>query len=221
MTLHDMNDLTKLKQDFIDELILFSPKYNDLVAGQLAETLSQDELEQYVVRLKRINDKEEEYMEDLEEKNPEEYKEELEKKEQAEEKEDDAFYKTLEEETLKATEDVDNQATEIEVQIDAEEKQAEEKLTEEYDRANDLLGAFFNEEGGEKDDEKSAPKPKVAETQSNQAAPAPVQSVEKATEETPKIPDNITDIRKQLEFEMRAKEHAPDPLEEKKNENWQ
>lgn len=138
-------DLQTLRQDFIEEVMLFSPKYNLVTATALAEQMSEEELRQYLSRLERINEWEETRLAELHETDPDAFEREVAKKREEEERVDDEYFGELEKKLMAATDGIDEEATRLENEINAEADAATQEMTEEYERTSDLLNAFFGE----------------------------------------------------------------------------
>jgi hypothetical protein len=135
-----------VKEKFILELMAFSPKYNAILAEEIASQMSQDDMVKLTERLTRINEKTAEELAELEENDPVAFDQKMREIEEAEEAADEEYFSKVEQKMLSEISDEENQKIdEIEKEMDSVEKMAEEEVEEEYAAAEDLLKALFEE----------------------------------------------------------------------------
>lgn len=167
-----MNDKNQPhREDFVQELIVFNPEYNLVTAKDLADSLSDDEIEQFLTRLERINQKEADDLEDLRMKDPDAYENRMQARRAEEDANDTAYFDDAEKAMLAATEQIDARASELEAIVDKEADQAIKEIDDVVERNASLLKAFYEEVENREQDSK---KPKTTE---------PVRSVEEVQKE--------------------------------------
>ncbi len=194
--------VNKLKQVFILELMAFSPKYNAVLAEEIANQLSDQELIQLSERLSKLNHAYAEELADLEENDAEEYEQVMKERGEEEKAVDDAFFKQFEEKMLANTEEVEKGAKAAEEEIDTIADEAEEEINKEYDGTEKLLDSFFE------DVEKAQAEQKGASAQ---------------PQEKPDM--SLSDVKNELhlitEQQDKQANEFHDPTEEAKRDNWQ
>lgn len=172
------------------ELMVFSPKYNAINAELLADKLAGDEMEQFLARLQRINQREADDLTELQVTNPDAYAKKVKEMETAEDAADVPFFDAVEQSLIQATDPVDKRAEEIEKEVDKDAEAVEKDISTEFDRVEELLNAFYEDVN-----EKEAKQEKAAENK-------PAMSLEQVQEELKKITQ---------------KPKAPKPLPKKKD----
>lgn len=136
---------TNLKEQFILELMAFSPKYTILSAEQIANSMSDSELEDLLERLRLINAATAEELSALEQNNPEEYARRMREWEEEEAKASASFYTDLETQMIHATDDVDHEAVRLEHLIDEDADAAEASIEKDFTAAEDMIKSLLEE----------------------------------------------------------------------------
>jgi type IV secretory pathway VirB4 component len=197
-----------LKQDFILELMVFSPKYNAVTAEVIASQLTEPEMQEYLEKLRKINEKDAEDLANLQESNPEEYARLMKERQDAEEEADDEFYKEIEQEVEKEVDEVDEMYTKAEDEVTKAAEKTEEKIDKAYKRAEDLLKAFLD------DIDEAAPE--VQETQ---------QEPQKPEMNLAQVQNELRQMVDQDQFQPTTPPSPVPPIdhavEEKNPNNWQ
>jgi len=138
-------NMSQIKQEFMLELMVFSPKYNAVTAEQLANSLPDEQIEKILTKLRAINEAREEELAILEVKDPVEYEKRISARDEEEQKADDEYFKTLEAKVTEKTNEAETEADSLDSQVDELADDADQKIDEEYDTAETLLQSLFEE----------------------------------------------------------------------------
>ena len=140
-----MDTNIQTRQDFISELLAFSPKYNADLAEGIADQLSDQELSDTLEKLRRINSAEQKRLDELAQCDPAAYQQEMKAQEEQAQKSDEQYYGDLERDLVEESDEIDAVFTAHEQEVDKEEKKAQEEINKGFDDADKFLQSFFDE----------------------------------------------------------------------------
>lgn len=140
-----MTDTQSVKQQFMLELIVFSPKYNVVNTEQIAKNLTDEVMQDFLGRLRLVNHATALDMAELQVENPKAYAEKMKQRAKDEEEADTAFFDDLEKQLLEDTSDEEKKQTGLEKWLDEEAEKESAAIDADYQAAEAFINSLYEE----------------------------------------------------------------------------
>ncbi|MBI4080784.1 MAG: hypothetical protein HY430_03375, partial [Candidatus Levybacteria bacterium] len=134
-----------IKQQFMLELIVFSPKYNVVNTEQLAKNLTEEVMQDFLGRLRMINQATALELAELQANDPEAYAEKMKQRATDEEEADTAFFDDLEKQLLEDTTDEEKKQTGLEKWLDEVAEKESAAIDADYQAAEAFINSLYEE----------------------------------------------------------------------------